>query len=271
MQAGAVTVTRPNDRTSDQTVLGSNPAVAAALSPWTRLFTPIVPRRSLHISFYPVLAIWPSLWNIYWQKKKKERRLLVRYSVDLRLQRVGSTLIERVLRFRWFRRTLMGKRLLFCMLLESNNDACSLSLSPRRRKGGVRMGHRRWTADVSLKACTSTSVIVRRKRPAPGQVMTASPTTCWAGCIFFACFSMSQDRTTTYTGWRHARQQPDFLLLFGTCGDSLSGTRTGDGAAEWIKTIVLSSPFSSTSNRKKRWNLEHQIFEVKGTLWGKKN
>ena len=39
-------------RTSDQTVLGSNPAVAAALSPWTRLFTPVVPRRSLHISFY---------------------------------------------------------------------------------------------------------------------------------------------------------------------------------------------------------------------------
>ena len=39
-------------RTSDQTVLGSNPAMAAALSPWTRLFTPIVPRRSLHISFY---------------------------------------------------------------------------------------------------------------------------------------------------------------------------------------------------------------------------
>ena len=27
-------------------------AVAAALSPWTRLFTPFVPRRSLHISFY---------------------------------------------------------------------------------------------------------------------------------------------------------------------------------------------------------------------------
>ena len=39
-------------RTSYQTVLGSNPAVAAALIPWTRLFTPIVPRRSLHISFY---------------------------------------------------------------------------------------------------------------------------------------------------------------------------------------------------------------------------
>ena len=32
-------------RTSDQTVLGSNPAVAAALSPWTRLFTPICPKE----------------------------------------------------------------------------------------------------------------------------------------------------------------------------------------------------------------------------------
>ena len=53
------------------------------------------------------------------------------------------------------------------------------------------------------------------------------------------------------TGWRHARQQPDFLLLFYMCGDSLSGTTTGvDGAAEWIKTIVLSSPFSSTSNQR---------------------
>ena len=31
-------------------------------------------------------------------------------------------------------------------------DACSLSLSPRRRKGGVCTGRRRWTADVSLKA-----------------------------------------------------------------------------------------------------------------------
>ena len=48
---GAV-ANRLRRRTSDQTVLGSNLAVAAALSPWTRLFTPIVPRRSLHISFY---------------------------------------------------------------------------------------------------------------------------------------------------------------------------------------------------------------------------
>ena len=50
--SGGAVANRLRRRTSDQTVLGSNPAVAAALSPWTRLFTPIVPRRSLHISFY---------------------------------------------------------------------------------------------------------------------------------------------------------------------------------------------------------------------------
>ena len=54
-------------RTSDQTVLGSNPAVAAALSPWTRLFTPIVPRRSLHISFYQLFG---HPCKIYTSKKK---------------------------------------------------------------------------------------------------------------------------------------------------------------------------------------------------------
>ena len=47
-------------RKSDQTVLGSNPAVAATLSPWTRLFTPIAPRRSLHtlasISYLAILV-----------------------------------------------------------------------------------------------------------------------------------------------------------------------------------------------------------------------
>ena len=36
------------------------------------------------------------------------------------------------------------------LLLESNYDACSLSLSPRRRKGGVHTGRQRGTADVSL-------------------------------------------------------------------------------------------------------------------------
>ena len=49
---GGAVANRLRRQTSDQTALGSNPAVAAALSPWTRLFTPIVPGRNLHISFY---------------------------------------------------------------------------------------------------------------------------------------------------------------------------------------------------------------------------
>ena len=56
-------------RTSDQTVLGSNPAVAAALSPWTRLFTPIVPRRSLHINYLAILVKY-----ILAKKKKKKKK-----------------------------------------------------------------------------------------------------------------------------------------------------------------------------------------------------
>ena len=51
LTCGGAVANRLRRRTSDQTVLGSNPAVAAALSPWTRLFTPIVSRRNLHTSF----------------------------------------------------------------------------------------------------------------------------------------------------------------------------------------------------------------------------
>ena len=70
-QAGGAVANRLRRRTSDQTVLGSNPAVAAALSPWTRLFTPSVPRRSLHISFY-WLSGHPC--KIYTGKKKKKKK-----------------------------------------------------------------------------------------------------------------------------------------------------------------------------------------------------
>ena len=101
---------------------------------------------------------------------------------------------------------------------------------------------------------SSTSAIVRRQRPAPGQVMlhqqALEHVVEQAASFLLACQWRRPKIVQLRTGWRHARQQPDFLLLFGTCGDSLSGTTTGDGAAEWIKTIVLSSPFSSTSNRR---------------------
>ena len=97
---------------------------------------------------------------------------------------------------------------------------------------------------------SSTSAIVRRQRPAPGQVMLHQQQLEQAASFLLACQWRRPKIVQLRTGWRHARQQPDFFLLFGTCGDSLSGTTTGDGTAEWIKTIVLSSPFSSTSNRR---------------------
>ena len=45
---------------------------------------------------------------------------------------------------------------------------------------------------------SSTSSRVQRQRLAPGHVMTVSPKTTWAGCIFFTCLSMRQDCTTAY-------------------------------------------------------------------------
>ena len=62
-------------RTSDQTVLGSNPAVAAALSPWTRLFTPIVPRRTFTLASISYLAI---LVKYISKKKKKKKKVSMR-------------------------------------------------------------------------------------------------------------------------------------------------------------------------------------------------
>ena len=97
---------------------------------------------------------------------------------------------------------------------------------------------------------SSTSAIMRRQRPAPGQVILHQQQLEQAASFLLACQWRRPKIVQLRRGWRHARQQPDFLLLFGTCGDSLSGTTTGDGAPEWIKTIVRSSPFSSTSNRR---------------------
>ena len=155
---------------------------------------------------------------------------------------VGSTLIERVLRcldIPWWEKGCFAAPWVELRRLLSESQSSS---SERRHTHGTPKMYRLtflWRlVDISDSATT-----IAMTSPRPGD---ASPTTT---ASFFACLSMTQDRTTTYR-WRHARQQPDFLLLFGTCGDSLSCTTTGDGAAEWIKTIVLSSPFSSTSNRR---------------------
>ena len=170
-------------------------------------------------------------------------RLLVRYSVRLQ-RRLNSDRRQEFWDFLGSRRTVMGTRLLCYSLSRTTTPAVWVSVLVVGKEAYARHAEDEqltflWRlVDISDGGTTTTS-------PRPGD---ASPTTTWAGCILLACQwpKIVQPRT----GWRHARQQPDFLLLFGTCGDSLSGTTTGDGAAEWIKTIVLSSPFSSTSDRR---------------------
>ena len=158
---------------------------------------------------------------------------------------VGSTLIERVWDF--LGSTRRGRRLLCCSLSRTTTPALWVSVLVVGKEAYPRDAEDEqltflWRlVDISDSATTTTS-------PRPGD---ASPTTAWTAASFLLASQWRRPNIVQLrTGWRHARQQPDFLLLFGTCGDSLSGTTTGDGAAEWIKTIVLSSPFSSTSNRR---------------------
>ena len=159
---------------------------------------------------------------------------------------VGSTLIwsNEFWDFLGSRRTMMGKRLLCCSLSRTTTPALWVSVLVVGKEAYARDAEDErltflWRfVDISDSATTTTS---------PGQVMLHQQQLEQAASFLLAC--QSPKIVQPRTGWRHARQQTDFLLL-GTCGDSLSGTTTGDGAAEWIKTIVLSSPFSTTSNRR---------------------
>ena len=56
---------------------------------------------------------------------------------------VGSTLIEDKSFEIFLGLDVRDGNKVALLLLESNDDACYLSLSPRRRKGGVRTGRRR--------------------------------------------------------------------------------------------------------------------------------
>ena len=72
------------------------------------------------------------------------------------------------------------------------SESQSLSSERRRTHGTPKMNSWRFFEG------SSASAIVRRQRPAPGQVMTVSPTTTWTGCIFIRLLVNDQDRTTTY-------------------------------------------------------------------------
>ena len=68
---GGAVANRLRRRTSDQTVLGSNPAVAAALSPWTRLYTPSSQGEAFTLASISYLAI---LVKYILAKKKTKKR-----------------------------------------------------------------------------------------------------------------------------------------------------------------------------------------------------
>ena len=69
MTSPVAVANRLRRRTSDQTVLGSNPAVAAALSPWTRLLLPLSQGEAFTLASISYLAI---LVKYILAKKKKK-------------------------------------------------------------------------------------------------------------------------------------------------------------------------------------------------------
>ena len=138
------------------------------------------------------------------------------------------------------------------LLLESNYDACSLSLSPRRQKGGVRTGRRRWTADVSLKA--------RRHQRYRWWDDNDQPQARWRftdnnlSRLHLFCLLVNDPRSYNHVQGDDMRDSnPTFSCCLARVASPCQVQQlTGDGAAEWIKTIVLSSPFSSTSSTSNR-------------------
>ena len=120
-------------------------------------------------------------------------RLLVRYSVRLQ-RRLNSDRRQEFWDFLGSRRTVMGTRLLCCSLSRTTTPAVWVSVLVVGREAYARNAEDEqltflWRlVDTSDGGTTTTS-------PRPGD---ASPTTTWPGCIFFACLSMTQDRTTTY-------------------------------------------------------------------------
>ena len=71
---GGAVANRLRRRTSDQTVLGSNPAVAAALSPWTRLLLPLSQGEAFTLASISYLAILVKY--ILAKKKKKKKKMI---------------------------------------------------------------------------------------------------------------------------------------------------------------------------------------------------
>ena len=120
---------------------------------------------------------------------------LVRYSVDSTVTASAQLWSKEFWDFRGSRPTTMGKRLLCCSLSRTHTTpALWVSVLVVGKEAYARDAEDEqltflWRlVDISDSATTTTS-------PRPGD---ASPRTTRTGCVFFACLSMTQDRTTTY-------------------------------------------------------------------------
>ena len=109
---------------------------------------------------------------------------------------------------------------------------------------------------------SSTSAIVRRQRPAPGQVMLHQQQLEQAASFLLACQWRRPKIVQLRTGWRHARQQPDFLLLFGTVAIPCQVQQPGTAPPSGSKRSFFPLLFLPLLIEEQRWNLEQQISEV---------
>ena len=164
--------------------------------------------------------------------------------------------------FRESRRTMMGKRLLCCSLSWTTTPALWVSVlvvgkeayAPGAKDEQLTFLWR--LVDISDSATTTA-----RPRPCADSFTNNNLQLEQDASFSLACqwAKIVQPRT----GWRHARQQPHFLLLFGTCGDSLLGTSTTTGTApsgsKWLFFPLL---FLTLLIEEQHWNLEQQISEV---------
>ena len=192
-------------------------------------------------------------------------RLLLRYSVRLQ-RRLNSDRRQEFWDFLGSRRRRDGNKV-DLLLLESNYDACCLSLSSRRRKGGVRTGRRRWTADVSLKA----------RRHQPWWDDNDQPQARWCftnnnlSRLHLFCLLVNDPRSYNRVQGDDMRDShPTFSCCLARVAIPCQVQQPGTAPPSGSKRSFFRLLFLPLLIEEQRWNLEQQISEVKGTLWCKK-
>ena len=179
---------------------------------------------------------------------------------------VGSTLIERVLRFSWV--STYAKRLLCCSLSRTSTPALWVLVLVVGKEayalGTPKMNSWRFFEG------SSTSPIVRRQRPAPGQVMLHQQELETA-CIFFALLVNDRRSYNHVQGNDMRDSNPTFSCCLARVAIPCQVQQPGTAPPSGSKQSFFPLLFLPLLIEEQRWNLEQQISEVWGTLWCKKN